>query len=110
MPCTRKMEEHFKMGFTEDQMKWCRNNEKQMWTYLVEEKLLFSTDQMTIRKLTEDAPSTQFFTAESPGRAAVWQGLQIIRAFADRNPHLTLSQIMSQRDYQEVLRLSKYNP
>ena len=105
-----QMEEAFKMGFTADQMKWCRNNEKQMWTYLVEEKLLFSTDQMSIRKLTEEAPSTQFFTVESPGRAAVWQGLQVVRAFANRNPHLSLSQIMSQRDYQEVLRLSKYNP
>ena len=81
-----------------------------MWTYLVEEKLLFSTDQMTIRKLTEDAPNTQYFTAESPGRAAVWQGLQIMRDFVDRNPHLSLSELMSQRDYQEVLRRSKYNP
>jgi len=104
------MEEQFKMGFTSDQMKWCRNNEKQMWTYLVEEKLLFSTDLLVIRKLTEDAPSTQFFTVESPGRAAVWQGLQIVRAFANRNPGLTLNQVLSQRDYQEVLRQSRYNP
>ncbi len=104
------LDEGFKMGFSEEQMIWCRNNENQMWTYLVEEKLLFSTDQMTIRKLTEDAPNTQFFTAESPGRAAVWQGLQIVRDFARRNPQLSVSQIMAQRDYQEVLRLSKYNP
>lgn len=105
-----QMEEQFKMGFTAEQMKWCKNNEKQMWTFLVEEKLLFSTKQMDIRKLTEDAPSTQFFTLESPGKAAVWQGLQIVRAFADRNPQLSLNQIVSRRDYQEVLRLSKYNP
>ena len=98
------------MGFTEDQMKWCRNNEEQMWTHLVEEKLLFSNDPMNIRKLVEDAPNTQFFTPESPGRAAVWQGWQIVRDFAGRNPQLSVSQVMSQRDYQEVLRLSKYNP
>ncbi len=105
-----QLEEQFKMGFTDDQMKWCQNNEKHMWTHLVEEKLLFSTDQMSIRKLTEDAPNTQFFTTESPGRAAVWQGLQIVRAFVSRNPQLTVSQVMSQGDYQEILRLSKYNP
>ncbi len=105
-----RMEEQFKMGFTDDQLKWCRNNEKQMWTSLVEEKLLFSADQMTIRKLTEDAPYTQFYTVESPGRAAVWQGLQIVRAFADRNPQLSVRQVMSQRNYQDLLRLSKYNP
>lgn len=100
----------FIMGFTPDQLKWCRNNEEQMWTYLVEEKLLFSGDQMTIRKLTEDAPNTQFFTIESPGRASVWQGLQIFRAFVRRNTQLELSQLMARSDYQEILSLSKYNP
>jgi hypothetical protein len=105
-----QMEEHFKLGFTTDQMKWCRNNEKQMWTHLVEEKLLFSTDPLDIQKLTEDAPNTRFYTVESPGRAAVWQGVQIVRDYAARNPHLTLSQLMGQRDYQEILRKSRYNP
>ena len=103
-------EEQIKMGFTDDQMKWCRNNEKQMWTHLVEEKLLFSSDPLNIRKLVEDAPYTSFYTTESPGRAAVWQGWQIVKAFAERNPDLGLHQIMSRRNYQEVLRVSKYNP
>jgi len=98
------------MGFTEDQMLWCRNNEKQMWTHLVEEKLLFSTDPMNIRKLVEDAPSTRFYTSESPGRAAVWQGWQILRAYADRHPKFSVQEVMSQRNYQDLLRLSRYNP
>jgi hypothetical protein len=105
-----EIEEQFSMGFTDDQMKWCRNNEKQMWTHLVEKKLLFSTDPLNIRKLVEDAPYTQFYTSESPGRAAVWQGWQIIDAFVERNPKLTVHQVMSQRNYQELLRLSKYSP
>jgi len=104
------LEEPLNMGFTDDQMKWCRNNEKQMWTHLVEEKLLFSSDPMNIRKLVEDAPYTSFFTTESPGRAAVWQGWQIINAFAERNPNLSVGQVMLHRNYQELLRLSKYNP
>jgi hypothetical protein len=103
-------EEQLIMGFTEEQMLWCRNNEEQMWTHLVEEKLLFSTDPMNIRKLVEDAPHTQFYTPESPGRAAVWQGWQIVSAYAARNPKLTVHQIMARRNYQELLRLSYYNP
>jgi len=58
----------------------------------------------------EMAPYTQYFTVEAPGRAAVWQGLQIVRSFVERNPHLSLNQVMTWRDYQELLRLSKYNP
>jgi hypothetical protein len=104
------MEESFKMGFSDDQLKWCRNNESQMWTFLVEEKLLFSTDPLVIRKLTEAAPHTGYFTTESPGRAAVWVGLQIVRSFAERNRDLSLPQLMQQCDYQELLRKSRYNP
>jgi hypothetical protein len=102
--------EQLNMGFTNDQMNWCRNNEKQMWTHLVEQKLLFSSDPMNIRKLVEDAPYTRFYTSESPGRAAVWQGWQIVKAYAERNPKLGVHQVMSQRNYQELLRLSRYNP
>jgi len=105
-----ELAEQLTMGFTVDQMKWCRNNEKQMWTHLVEEKLLFSTDPMNIRKLVEDAPHTNFFTSESPGRAAVWQGWQIVNAYAERNSGLSVHQVMSQRNFQELLRLSRYNP
>ena len=105
-----ELAEQLNMGFTDDQMKWCRNNEKQMWTHLVEAKLLFSTDPMNIRKLVEDAPYTKFFTSESPGRAAVWQGWQIVNTYAERNPGLSVHQVMSQRNYQELLRLSRYNP
>jgi len=105
-----ELDEQLNLGFTEDQMRWCLNNEKQMWTHLVEEKLLFSSDPMNIRKLVEDAPYTPFYTSESPGRAAVWQGMQIVKAFAQRNPKLSVHQLMSQRNYQELLRLSRYNP
>jgi hypothetical protein len=104
------VDEMLKMGFNPDQMKWCRNNEKQMWTHLVEEKLLFSPEPLNIRKLVEDAPYTSFYTSESPGRAAVWQGWQIVKAYAERYPKLTVHQIMSQRNYQELLRESRYNP
>ena len=105
-----EIDEMLKMGFTADQMKWCRNNEKQMWTHLVEEKLLFSSEPLNIRKLVEDAPYTSFYTSESPGRAAVWQGWQIVKAYSARFPKLTVHQIMSQRNYQALLRESRYNP
>ena len=99
-----------KFGFTHEQMKWCKNNEEQMWTSLVENKLIFSQDPMEIRKLTGIAPFTVLFTRESPGRAAVWTGWRIVKAWADRNPGLSLPDIMKERNYQEILRQSRYDP
>ena len=77
-------------GFSADQLKFCRNNEDQMWQYLIEKDLLFSTDQFTIRKLTGEAPFTSYFTNESPGRAAVWIGFRIVESYMMRNPDISL--------------------
>jgi hypothetical protein len=98
------------LGFSEQQMSWCRKNEDQMWVYLVENKLVFSQDPMDIQKLTGPSPFTSFFSVESPGRAAVWNGYQIFAAYAKRNPELSLPGLMKADNYQEILRLSRYNP
>jgi len=105
-----QLEDSLKLGFTNEQLSWCRKNENQMWTHLVEEKLLFSTDPLVIRKLADNAPHTQYYTPESPGRAAVWQGWQIVKAYVEKMPDQSLNQLMSRRDYQELLRISRYNP
>jgi hypothetical protein len=97
-------------GFRPDQLKWCENNLKQMWTYLAEHKMLFSTDYLTIRKLFYPAPFTAFYTNESPGRATTWLGYKIIEAYIKNNKDITLPQLMNDSEYQKILRNSKFNP
>jgi len=98
------------MGFTTEQMQFCRTNEDRMWEYLIEKKLLFETDRMTISKFTGYGPFTRDFSHESPARAAIWIGWRIIEAYAGNNPDKQLSDIMNEKDYQQILTLSKYNP
>ena len=98
------------MGFTSDQMRFCRNNESRMWEYLVEEKVLFETDRMTIQKFTGNGPFTSDFTRESPARAAVWLGWRILEAYRKQNPRISLQDVMKENDYQKMLTLSRYNP
>ncbi len=102
--------DHLIIGFSPGQIDFCRSNEKQMWTHLVEQKLLFSTNPMDIRKLIEDAPTTYYFPADAPGRAALWLGWQIVKEYARRNPGLSVAEIVAERDYQKVLRGARYNP
>ncbi len=97
-------------GFTPDQFKFCRNNENQMWQYLIEKDLLFSTDQLTIRKLTGEAPFTSYFTNESPGRAAVWLGFRIVESYMMKNPDISLNDLMKNVDIQLILEKAKYKP
>ncbi len=98
------------MGFSAGQMNFCLNNEATMWEYLVEHKLLFETDRMSILKFTGNGPFTRDFTHESPARAAVWLGWRIVEEYMKRNPKVTLSELMADQDYQKILTLSKYNP
>jgi len=97
-------------GFTPDQMKFCRNNESQMWQYLIEHDMLFITDQFTIRKLTGEAPFTNFFTSESPGKAAVWIGFRIVESYMMKNPGAKLEDLMNNTDVQGILEKAKYSP
>jgi len=97
-------------GFTKEQMKFCQNNEGQMWQYLVENNLLFSTDQLTIRKLTGEAPFTGYFTKESPGRAADWIGFRIVESFMTSNKGEELEEMLKSTDIQNILEKAKYSP
>ena len=97
-------------GFTADQMTFCRNNESQMWQYLVENNLLFSTDQFNIRKLTGEAPFTTYFTKESPGRAAIWLGFRIVESYMEKNPGIKMDEMINNTDVQGILEKAKYSP
>jgi hypothetical protein len=97
-------------GFSQGQMKFCRNNEGQMWQYLVEHDLLFSTEQLTIRKLTGEAPFTSYFTNESPGQAAVWLGFRIVESYMIKNSGIGLDALMKDTDVQKIMEKSRYNP
>jgi hypothetical protein len=97
-------------GFTAGQMKFCRNNESQMWQYLIENDLLFSSDQFIIRKLTGEAPFTSYFTNESPGRAGIWLGFRIVESYMMKNPGIKIEELMTDTDIQGILEKAKYNP
>jgi hypothetical protein len=81
-----------------------------MWQFLVEHNLLFSSEQLTKRKLTGEAPFTSYFSKESPGRAAVWLGFRIIESYMMNNNNTSLADIMKDTDIQGILEKARYNP
>ena len=96
--------------YTEEQLKWCLQNEKHMWAYFIEKDLLFSGDQKETMKFLNDGPFTAAFNKESPARVGEWFGWKIVRAFMKENPEVSLSDLMKEKDAQKILKLSKYKP
>lgn len=99
-----------KMGFTYDELEWCRKNENNMWTYLVENKLLFSNDALTIGQFINEGPFTSGFSRESPARAAIWLGWQIVNSYMERNGHVSPEELMLEDDHQRILNSARYKP
>ena len=72
--------------------------------------LLFTIDRMNIRRITGPGPFTSIFTSESPGKAGVWIGWQIVRKYMKKNPKVSLPSLMKDNDYQKILNESGYAP
>ena len=100
-----------KIGYTELQEKFCLENELQMWSYLVEEKLLYDNNIKNYQRFIEDAPFTKFYLEidrESPGRVGQWLGWQIVKSYMENN-EVTLDQLLK-TEPTTIFNKSKYKP
>lgn len=104
------VDDSLKIGFTEKQLDFCKASESGMWAFWAEHKLLFSSQRMDVKRYIDDAPYTNSFTNESPGRTGVWLGWQIVRAYMKKNSEISLSMLMDNQNYQEILNKSGYQP
>ncbi|TKG94816.1 gliding motility lipoprotein GldB [Puteibacter caeruleilacunae] len=105
-----EVQDSIKIGYTSKQIEFCEAGEPGFWTFLVEKKLIFSSDRMVKRRFINNAPYTSDFTPESPGRTGIWMGWQIVRSYMKNNPECTLEQLMNNHDYQKILNQSGYAP
>lgn len=104
------VKDEFKIGFSSSQFEWARKNESNIWAFIIERQLLFSSDPQGVSKMMTDAPFTSGFAAESPGRLGAYMGWQIVRAYMKEADDVTLRQLMEDTDAQHILKVSKFKP
>lgn len=100
-----------KIGYTEEQNKWCVDNENYMWEYFINNKLLYSTESKLPNRFINLAPFSKFYLEidnETPGRVGQWVGWQIVRSFMENNK-VTLQEMLKM-DAQTIFEKSKYKP
>lgn len=106
-----KTPNHQKIGYTEIQEKFCIENEFQMWSYLIDEKLLYDNNIKNNQRFIEDGPFTKFYLEidrESPGRVGQWLGWQIVKSYMENND-VTLDQLLK-TEPTVIFNKSKYKP
>ncbi len=96
--------------YSDYEMRWCKDNEENMWSSMVEWKQVFSDDRMLIQKYTGDAPFTAPFGNNSAPRAGEFLGYKIVEAYMDEHEEITLDMLMKEQDGRKILAASNYRP
>ena len=99
-----------KIAYTPQQLEWCMNSEFQIWAHFVDNELLYKQDAKAWEKYVSDGPFTSGFPRESPARIGTWLGWQIVRAFMQNNPQVSIPELIQITNTQGILTRSKYKP
>ena len=81
-----------------------------MWSFFIENKLLFSTDQAAYSKYINDGPTTNGFPKESPAKIGAWIGWRIVNTYMEKSKNINLTDLLRERDAQKILEVSGYKP
>jgi gliding motility-associated lipoprotein GldB len=106
------LQDSVKIGYTMQQIEWCKTYEADIWGFFLENNLLFETDYQKIQVYLSEGPFTPGLgdKNQSAPKLGVWMGWQIVRKYMKENKDVTLQQLMAEDDAQAILTLSKYKP
>ncbi len=98
------------IGYSNQEIQDCETFQNDVWGHFVKQELFYATSQIEKRKYLEARPHTFEIGQECPGRIAQWLGWQIVRAYMEKNPKVTLSELMKMTNHKDIFEQSKYRP
>lgn len=102
-------EDTLKTGYTKNQLEGCYKNEETIWSYFVQNDLLYVSDPSIVKDYMNDAPKTEAFGVESPGFIGQFVGWQIVKKWMGKNQKVTLQQLMEMNP-KTIFEQAKYKP
>ncbi|MFT3703643.1 MAG: hypothetical protein QM802_14865 [Agriterribacter sp.] len=98
-----------KIGYTQAQLKGCYDNEGLIWSFLIQNDLIFNAEPAKIQSYVEEGPQTQELGEGSPGQISLFIGWQIIKKYMEKFPDTTLDDLLK-LNAKQILQDSKYKP
>jgi len=90
-----------KMGYTEEELQWVKENEEQIWRYFIDKELLYSTNNQLLPRFLFPAPFSKFYLEEidkeAPDRVGRYIGWRIVASYM-KNNNVSLRQLMIKQD------------
>lgn len=96
-------------GYSSLQLDACLNNEKNIWSFFIQNDLLYKSDPQLVREYVTDGPFTQAFGKESPGNIGQFLGWQIVKKWMKKNNQLSFDALMK-KDPVQLFEEAKYKP
>ena len=96
------------LDYTKEQMQWVEKNEANIWSYIIENQLLYNKDRTKYLHLIAPGPSTKNI-ANSPARIGNYIGYKIVHSYMEENS-ITIDSLFHTYDSQLILQQSKYKP
>lgn len=94
-------------AFTDEQLKWCEDNEFNVWKELIANQQLYSKKTDDIDRLLNDGPFTNGFPRESPGHIGEWIGYRLVKSYMKDHSDVPMAQLFRNTDPQSVLKSYK---
>lgn len=81
-------------GYTAAQLEGCYKSEKDIWSFFVQNNLLYEKDPSLIGDYMQDGPNTAVFGDSSPGFIGQFVGYRIVEAFVEKNKETSLDKLL----------------
>jgi hypothetical protein len=108
-----EVESHRILEYTAEEMQWCLDNETDVWTFFVEEELIFKNDKSLHDRFLAEAPFSKFYKKidrESPGRIGQWIGWRIVHSYMEAHPETTIQELAQWTDARAFFQQAQYKP
>ena len=96
-------------GYTKAQLEGSYNNEALIWTFFLQNDLLFTNDPAITKDYMSDGPKTAVLGEASPGFIGQFVGWQIVKKWMDKNEKTSPEQLMA-TDPKIIFEQAKYKP
>lgn len=107
-----QLQDHFKIGYSQDQLDWAQANEENIYNYFVENDLLFSDDVDLDERFLNKGPFSKFYTEidrKSAPKAGAFIGWNLCRKYLEEHPEVSLQKFL-QLPALEIFNNSNYKP
>jgi hypothetical protein len=106
LPC---IDERIVLGYSAEEYNLLDQNEAFIYSYFLQNELLFDKSNVIKQKYLSERPSTFEISQSVPGRVGRWLGWKIVSSFMMSSTY-TLEELLREDDYKNIFYNSNYNP